>query len=149
MVDLLIALQGLQVLFLWLHDWVPVPPLNDVAAVRAEDGTAKLARTTLIQAVPWTIGLVASAYFAKVGFPPWLRCWLWVSYGLLFAGEIRAWWSPYLVEAEPARAARYRRLFGRTAAFLPQRNGMAPNTLHCLLHACTLATLLVLAWLSI
>jgi hypothetical protein len=33
----LLALQVLQVLFLWVHDWIPLGRLNDVAAVRSQD----------------------------------------------------------------------------------------------------------------
>ena len=123
MITALLVLQAIQVLFLWLHDWIAVPPLNDVDAVRAEDGRAKLARTTLIQSIPWTIGLIGSLGHARDGFPAWLWGWLWISYGLLFAGEIRAWWSPYLVEAEPERAVRYRRLSAGSGHSCP--SGMA------------------------
>jgi hypothetical protein len=35
-------------------------------------------------------------------------------------------------------------MFGNTHSFLPQRNGMVPNTAHILLHVATLATLVVL-----
>jgi hypothetical protein len=38
----LLALQAFQVLFLWLHDWIPLGRLNDVAAVRGEDTTGRL-----------------------------------------------------------------------------------------------------------
>jgi hypothetical protein len=64
---------------------------------------------------------------------------------MLFAGELRAWWWPYLIRPEPDRAARYRGMFGKTSAFLPERNGIVPNTLHVALHAATAATLILLA----
>ncbi len=32
--QILIALQAFQVLFLWLHDWIPLGRLNDATAVR-------------------------------------------------------------------------------------------------------------------
>jgi hypothetical protein len=99
----------------------------------------------LIQSVPYTIGLVSSVVGLSSRFPGWLWYWLWISYGLLFLGELRAWWLPYLVRPEPERAARYRVMFGATHAFLPERNGIRPNTLHVALHACTAATLIVLA----
>jgi hypothetical protein len=35
-------------------------------------------------------------------------------------------------------------MFGRTHTFLPVRHGIAPNTLHVLLHLATLATLILL-----
>ena len=149
MLFVLIALQTVQVAILWLHDWLPLPPINDVSAVRAADSAARLVVVTLIQSVPYTIGLAASVTGLAGGFPDWLWSWLWISYGLLFAGELRAWWFPYLVRPDPARAQRYRAMFGATHAFLPERNGMRPNTLHVILHACTAATLLVLAILRL
>ena len=83
-------------------------------------------------------------YFNEPRYPAWVRNWLFVSYGLLFAGEIQAWWLPYLWRNEPERAARYQVMFGKTHTFLPVRNGVAPNTLHVLLHAATLALLALL-----
>lgn len=143
--DLLIALQFVQVTVLWLHDWLPMGPLNDVRRVQAEDTRARLVRVTLIQSIPYTLGLVFSITYRQTHHPRWIWDWLWVSYLLLFAGELRAWWLPYLVRPEPERAARYVKMFGGTHAFLPVRNGIAPNTLHCLLHAATACTLLTLA----
>ena len=149
MPSLLICLQALQVAILWTHDWVPLGSLNDVAAARASDTRGRLVGVTLVQSVPFTVGLVASVAYALTGRPRWVWNWLWVSYGLLLAGELRAWWWPYLVRPEPERAARYRAMFGRTSAFLPERNGMVPNTLHTILHISTAATLVVLGVLAI
>jgi len=146
--SLLIVLQAVHVAFLWLHDWVPLPPLNDVMAVRQQDSTRRLIVVTLVQSLPYTIGLLASLLYAAHGFPGWLWSWLWISYGILFAGEVTAWWLPYLTRPAPARAARYQAMFGGTHAFLPQRHGIVPNTLHCLLHAATILTLLALAELT-
>ncbi len=140
----LIGLQAFQVLFLWTHDWVPLGRLNDVAAVRAQDSLRRLVVVTLVQSVPFTIGLAFSLLYVRQAFPHWLVSWLWISYGLLLIGQIQAWWIPYLIRAEPERAARYRKMFGKTHSFLPQRNGIVPNTAHILLHAATAATLIVL-----
>jgi hypothetical protein len=145
----LIVLQGIQVVILWLHDWLPLAPLNDVVAVRSADPASRLVRITLIQSAPYTIGLVFSIIDLSTGFPDWLWTWLWISYGLLFLGELRAWWLPYLIRPEPERAARYQVLFGSTHAFLPVRNGVRPNTLHVVLHVCTAATLIVLGLLTV
>jgi hypothetical protein len=141
---ILLALQAFQVIFLWIHDWVPLGSLNDVAAVRSQDTTARLVRITLIQSLPFTIGLVFSAIHFGDHYPGWLVDWLWISYGAIFVGQLRAWWVPYLVRPEPARAARYQVMFGKTHSFLPVRNGIVPNTAHILLHVATLATLIVL-----
>ena len=143
--DALIGLQILQVAILWLHDWVPMGALNDVARVQAADTRARLIVVTVVQSLPYTVGLALSIAFRRTHHPAWIFTWLWVSYGLLFAGELRAWWWPYLVRCDAIRAARYETMFGATHAFLPPRNGITPNTLHCILHAATAATLLALA----
>lgn len=149
LLDLLIGLQAVQVAILWLHDWAPLGPLNDVRRVQAEDSRLRLIVVTLIQSGSYTLGLVFTVLHRLTRRPGWVWGWLWVSYLLLFAGELRAWWAPYLVRAEPDRAERYRRMFGGTHAFLTVRNGIVPNTLHCVLHAATAATLLILGVLKI
>lgn len=140
----LIALQVFQVLFLWLHDWLPLGRLNDVKAVCSQDTTSRLVVVTLIQSVPFTIGLLFSLSHFERPYPHWLYLWLWISYGAIFLGQIRAWWIPYLFRAEPERAARYQIMFGNTHRFLPIRNGLVPNTAHIMLHLATAATLVAL-----
>ena len=140
----LVVLQAFEVLFLWIHDRIPLGRLNDVAAVRSQDSRSRLVVVTLIQSVPFTIGLLCSLLYFRQPYPHWLRMWLWISYGLLFIGQLRAWWIPYLFRPEPERAARYRIMFGNTHSFLPRRNGLVPNTAHPLLHFATAATLFVL-----
>jgi hypothetical protein len=98
--------------------------------------------------VPFALGLAASVLYLGRPYPAWLLGWLWASYAALFLCELRAWWIPYLLIPEPARAARYQAMFGRTHAFLPVRNGMRPNTLHVILHAATLSTLVLLGALT-
>jgi hypothetical protein len=141
----LIALQFYQVLFLWLHDWIPLGRLNNVAAVRAEDSFGRLVCVTIMQSLPFTIGLYFSLRHFGGRYPDWLVIYLWVSYGLIFLGQLRAWWVPYLFKPDPVRAARYEKMFGKTHAFLPFRNGIRPNTAHITLHVATALTLLVLA----
>jgi hypothetical protein len=140
----LVALQAFQVLFLWVHDWVPLGRLNDVDAVRSADSTHRLVLVTIIQSAPFTIGLLFSLLNFGRAYPHWLYNCLWISYGLLFLGQIRAWWIPYLIKAEPDRAARYQVMFGKTHSFLPPRNKIVPNTAHILLHLATAATLILL-----
>jgi hypothetical protein len=144
MVTVLLFLQLFQVMFLALHDWVPLGRLNNVAAVQKSDPPGRLLTVTLISTLPYAFGFAASLYHAGGAAPAWLRLWLWISYGLLLAGQLRAWWIPYLLVSEPARAARYQAMFAGTHAFLPPRHGITPNTLHIVLHVTTLATLILL-----
>jgi dihydrodipicolinate synthase/N-acetylneuraminate lyase len=88
---------------------------------------------------------VASIFYLGRTYPSWLFWWLWISYILLFIGELQAWWVQYFLAPDAVRAARYQVMFGNTHAFLPARNGIRPNTLHVILHAATLAILIVLA----
>lgn len=142
----LLALQAFQVLFLWIHDWIPLGRLNDVAAVKSQDSTARLVAITFIQSVPFTVGLIFCMVYFRHSYPHWLNMWLTVSYAVLFVGQLRAWWVPYLLGPEPERAARYQIMFGKTHSFLPVRNGLVPNTAHILLHIATLLTLVLLFW---
>jgi hypothetical protein len=140
----LLILQCFHLLFISLHDWIPLGTLNDVKAIRVASPDQKLLSVTLLSLAPFAIGFSASVFYRDRAYPVWLFWWLWVSYGLLFVGELRAWWIPYLCHPDRERAARYRVMFGATHSFLPEHNGMRPNTLHVILHLATLATLIAL-----
>jgi hypothetical protein len=144
----LIALQCFVVSFVALHNWIPLGTLNDVKGVRAEFPSGKLLTTTLINFTPYAFGLASSAIYFGKPLPGWLFWWLWISYGLACYGSLKAWWIPYLFRPEPERAARYQVMYGTTHAFLPERNGMRPNTLHVIFDIATVAILLVLSVLT-
>ena len=148
MLILLLVLEALEVAILWLHDWVPIPPLNDVRAVQAQNSTAQLVWGTIISSLPFTLGFAFSLLWLHRAYPPWVWGWLWISNVLLLLGAVHAWWLPYLIRPEPQRAARYRAMFAHTHAFLPERNGIIPNTLHCALHAIIIGILITLALLA-
>ena len=140
----LLALQIFQVVFLWIHDWLPLGRMNDVAAVKSQDTRAHLVTVTFIQSAPFTIGLISCLIYFGLSYPMWLIYWLDISYATLFIGQLRAWWIPYLFLPDAKRAARYQIMFGKTHSFLPVRNGLVPNTAHILLHVATCATLVLL-----
>jgi len=147
-IDSLLGLQLFVVLFIGLHDWIPLGPLNDVKAVRMAVSPGKLFISTVLSTLPFVIGFAASAYYADAGFPRWLLWWLWISYGLAIYGMLRTWWIPYLLIDEPTRADRYQAMFGRTHAFLPVRNGIRPDTLHIALHIVLITVIILLAVIS-
>jgi hypothetical protein len=68
----LFALQCFHVLFLALHDWIPLGSLNDVKAVRMANPIHKLVGGTLISLTPFAIGLYASAIHLGGAYPSWL-----------------------------------------------------------------------------
>ena len=143
-----LALQGYVVVFLLLHDWVPLGRLNNVAAVKGEDSRLRTVFVTLLPAVPAAIGLYYGARYFSRAYPDWLEMLLWITYGLFLAGMLRAWWIPYLFVPDKERAERYRVLFAGTHSFLPPRNGIVPDTLHVSLHLAIITTL-VLLWVRV
>jgi hypothetical protein len=141
----LIVLQIFVVLFLALHDWIPLGSLNDVKAVQAADSRMRLVIVTILSTLPFAVALWGTIVNANALMPAWLFWLLWIGYVTLLYGALRAWWIPYLFVPNPARAARYQSMFGRTASFLPEHNGIRPNTLHVILHIVIVAIVVVLA----
>ena len=125
LIHLAISLQIYVVLFVALHDWVPLGRFNDVRAIRATEPTRRLIAVTVLSTLPFAFGLVESLAHTD-GFPDWLMIFLWISYGIATYGLLRTWWAPYLLFKEPQRAARYQAMHGRTHHFLPLRNGLRP-----------------------
>jgi hypothetical protein len=148
LITALIVLQVFVVLFIALHDWVPLGSLNDVKAVQAADSTTRLVIVTVLSTLPFAIGLAGSIIYAHTNIPGWLFWWLWISYVTLLYGALRAWWIPYLLVPNSARAARYQSMFRRTHAFLPEHNGIRPNTLHVTLHIAIVAIVVLLAFIT-
>jgi len=140
--------QLFVVLFIALHDWLPLGRLNNLAGIRAVDTTRRLVVVTVLSTLPFAIGLAASVYYARTGFPMWVMVWLWISYGTGAYGMLRAWWIPYLLIRDPVRAARYQQRFANTHAFLPARNGIRPDTLHVCFHVVLVVLIILLCILT-
>jgi hypothetical protein len=141
--------QSIVVLFIGLHDWVPLGTLSNPEGIRAADSTRKLVAVTVLSALPFAVSLGGSLYYSGTHFPSWLRWTLWITYGATVYGMLRAWWIPYIFGNDPARAERYRRRFAQTHAFLPERHGIRPDTLHVAFHGVLVMTVALLAVLTV
>ncbi len=141
---ILIALECFVVAFVGLHNWVPLGSLNDLNAVRTEFPGTKLVYVTLSNFIPAAFGLVCSINF-RHDFPEWLIWYLWIFYLLALFGSAYAWWIPYIFGAGSKRVQREQQLYAKTHAFLPERHGLRPNTLHVIFDVVTLAVLITLA----
>jgi hypothetical protein len=148
LVTAFLGCQLFVVLFIALHDWLPLGRLNNLAGIRAVDTTRHLVVVTVLSTLPFAIGLAASVYYARTGFPMWVMVWLWISYGTGAYGMLRAWWIPYLLIRDPVRAARYQQRFANTHAFLPARNGIRPDTLHVCFHVVLVVLIILLCILT-
>jgi predicted outer membrane lipoprotein len=144
----LVICQLMVVVFVALHDWVPLGRLNNVAGLRAVDTTSRLLWTTLVSTLPFAAVLAATAIFASVDYPNWLLWWLWGTYLACAYGILQAWWIPYLGSPDPERAERYRIRFAGTHGFLPARNGIRPDTLHVAFHVLVATILILLAFVT-
>jgi hypothetical protein len=145
----LIALQCFVVLFAALHNWIPLGTLNDVKGAHAAFPGGKLFTTTLINVIPFSVGLAGTVIYFHRAFPGWLSWWLWISYALACYGSLKAWWIPYLFRPDAKLAARYQVMYGTTHTFLPERNGIRPNTLHVIFDVAILALLIALGVVTV
>ncbi len=140
----LLALECFVVLFVGLHNWIPLGTLNNVRGVRVEFPTGKLIWTTLLNFTPVVVGLAGTAFYIHRTYPGWVSWWLWITYGLACYGSFKAWWMPYLFRRDATQIARYQTMYGGTHSFLPEHNGIRPNTLHVVFDVATVGILLCL-----
>jgi hypothetical protein len=127
---------------------VPLGSLNDRKGVRFAFPTGKLFLVTLLNLTPSAIGLAGSIVYFGRPYPNWLIWELWIFYALAVYGSLKAWWIPYLLVPNEELAVRYRAMYAKTHAFLPERNGIVPNTLHVVFDLVTIGILLILAVLT-
>jgi len=140
-----IVLEGYVVLFLLLHDWVPLGRLNNIHSKgEAHSLWLRVVGTIIPVALP-IVGLAGSLAYCGSIYPRWLVVDLWVGYIFLLIGILEAWWIPYFFREQPKRAEMYRVLFEGTHRFLPERNGITPDTLHVSFHLATVLVLVLLA----
>src|SRR5215470_2277369 len=113
---LLVALQGFQLAFLMLHDWVPLGRLNDISAIRRTLRPLQRLAGLLVPGIPVLIAFALSVKYFANPQPAWAAWWLRGTYAVLFVGELEAWWIPYAFGTTEKRVALYKTLFGRTHA---------------------------------
>ena len=124
-----------------LHDTVPLGRWNNLAHFKQEIPLARRVRGSVMNSV--TAGAVVLLFWLG-----WMRGgdmagdWrmtLLITLGVMVYMEFGAWWRPYLFGATPAIVEKLRPNWEGTYAFLPVKNGIRPNTMHCIMHASTVA----------
>jgi hypothetical protein len=139
-----ISLQLFILLILLLHDWVSFGPFNDVAAVHKVHTIKSIILQTCLNFIPYFIAFILTVLYKQEKL--WSRLYVVIAFTFLFIGELWAWWIPYFSGgANEEQINKYDIMFGNTHAFLPEMNGITPNTLHFILHSCTLIIALM-AW---
>jgi hypothetical protein len=123
------------------HDTVPLGRWNNLGQFRREIPLGRRVRGSLLNVVTagaavvlFWLGWVSGGEMAG----DW-RMTLLITLAVLVYMEFRAWWRPYLFGATPAIIEKLRPNWEGTYAFLPVRNGIRPNAMHCVMHAATVA----------
>jgi hypothetical protein len=136
MITFFLALQILLFFFMILHDWIDIPPLTDLKALKAAHSFKSRIIGSLVNGGLVLIPLVITLFYLHTPFPFW-ACLIFVTiYGLITLGTLTAWWIPYfgggyLFHGSKAGFEEYR----NTHSFLPPRGDhVVPNTLHVILH---------------
>ena len=145
----LIAGYGLILLFMFVQDWVPLGPLNDIQAIAQENSARELIVVTLIGLVQIVILMVLILCFIGRRYPIWAKIWLIIHPSCIFAGVLMAWWIPYFFGfGAEEKAERYQTMFGNTHSFLPVMHGIVPNTLHTIFHVTLFLCILLTIYIS-
>lgn len=118
-----------------LHDWIPVPPFNDVPTLEQVDGNQKRLIGVLINATTVLIPLIYTLkYRNSVPFPTSTAISIMIFYFCLTIGTIASWWIPYFFGSSVKHKIAFSK-FKNTHHFLPARgDNVIPNTLHVVLH---------------
>lgn len=136
MVYFFVAVQSILLLFMALHDWVDIPPLTDLPALKKAHTFRFRLIGSFVNGSLVLIPLIITLFYLSSSLSFWARLVFTVIYGFITFGTITAWWVPYfgggyLIHGNKAGFEEYR----NTHTFLPKRGeNVVPNTLHVLLH---------------
>jgi hypothetical protein len=130
-----IILQFILLLFMLVHHWIAVPPLNDVAALKANDSYFYRFIGSVINGsfvlIPLIITLI---YYRQPHIVLPASITIVVFYLVLTIGTIFSWWVPYFFGSSLKHKERFNK-FKNTHTFLPARgDNVIPNTLHVIIH---------------
>ncbi len=118
-----------------LHDWISIPPLNDIPALRKNHSIPGLIFATMMSTGLVLIPLAITIAYRKYDpFPLYPAALLELFYMMLTYETLKAWWFPYFFGSTSAYKEKFAK-FKNTHTFLPRRgDNVRPNTLHVFLH---------------
>lgn len=129
-----IVFQVILLLFMALHDWVSIPPFNNVEGLKQAHTPQFIWRMTIINTSMVAIPLAFTIIYAQQPVPLWAALIMSIIYLLITIGTITAWWIPYLFGSSEAHKLGFAE-YKNTHHFLPPRgDNVIPNTLHVVLH---------------
>ena len=133
-ISIFLFLQCILFVFMFLHDWVDIFPLNDIKALRNNHSYKILIIQTIINVLVILYPLLLTYIYADYGYPYWVTIAFVCCYGFLTLGTIMTWWVPYLFGSSIQYKAGFVE-YKNTHHCLPARgDNVIPNTLHVVLH---------------
>ncbi len=147
---LLVLGLSIILIFMIIQDWVPLGSLNDVQAIHQAKSSSELITTTLIGVVQFLLLLGLVLIFIGKRYPIWARLWLVIHQLSIFIGVLFSWYLPYFLgyKAEE-KVEEYREMFADTHSFLPEMNGIVPNTFHVVFHLTLLFSIVLSIYISL
>ena len=131
-----VLIQSSLAMIMLLHDWVHVPPLTDIKALKNNHPLWARVVTTVVNSMTVLVPLaITLRFFGTEAMPLWaVRTIFWCYLGLTI-GTIASWWVPYIFGSSAAHKKGFAE-YASTHRFLPARgDNVVPNTLHVILHA--------------
>lgn len=135
MIALFIIIQSILLIFMLFHDWIPIPPFNDIEALKKSDSTFYRLLGSLVNGMFVLIPLIITLRcYQQTPVPLIAMVTVLTYYLLLTIGTILSWWIPYYWGSSQKLKEEFSK-FKNTHHFLPARgDNVIPNTLHVILH---------------
>lgn len=146
---MLLAGLSLILIFMFVQDWIPLSPLNDVQAIAKAHSFNELLIVTMVGVVQLILLIGGVIFFMGKRYPILVKLWLIIHQICIFVGVLIDWWIPYFFGIGAGqRAERYNQMFGDTHSFLPVMNGIVPNTLHTFFHTVLFLCIILTIYIS-
>lgn len=130
-----IVIQSILLLFMLFHDWLPIPPLNDLETLKSQDSFFYRILGSVVNGLFVLIPLLLTLiFFHQASIPFFAALLVALFYFVLSLGTIISWWIPYFFGSSENHRKHFNK-FKNTHHLLPKRgDNVIPNTLHIILH---------------
>ncbi|HJZ24325.1 MAG TPA: hypothetical protein VJ201_07765 [Candidatus Babeliales bacterium] len=127
--------SSLITLFLTLHDWIDIYPLNDLATFNKHCSLRNKILMTIINTPFFIIYTALLLYYWSTPISSYAAAYLIICNLLFFTGIMFSWWLPYLFGFPASQVEDLHKSHGTTHTFLPTiGNNPTPDTLHVIFH---------------
>jgi len=122
-------------LFLLLHDWVDIYPLNDLTTFNKHCSLRNKVLMTIVNTPFFIMYTIILLSYWSTPFSWYAKIYLILCNALFSIGIIFSWWAPYLFGFPVEQTKELHKTHGSTHTFLPLiGNNPVPNTLHVIFH---------------